>query len=119
MNKPQMVLATKGLRVAEEADGGDPSKFDPMSVLSNTKVSVSADEATINEPPIEEILMARTLWPESQKLYGHAFEVFCVAASHRGDCAASACKTKQEQYAAIIIWKIAVSEAFKDIDVAQ
>lgn len=89
-----MVLATKGLRTAEDEAGADPSTFDPMSVLSNTKISVSTEEAAISEPPIEEILMARTLWPESQKLYGHAFEVFCVAASHRGDCAASACKTK-------------------------
>lgn len=63
--------------------------------------------------------MARTLWPESQKLYGHAFEVYCVAASHKGDCAASACKTKQDSYAAVIIWKIAASQAFGDVNLQQ
>lgn len=54
--------------------------------------------------------MARTLWPESQKLYGHAMEVFCVAASHKGDCAASSCKAKSETYADIIIWQIISNE---------
>lgn len=55
--------------------------------------------------------MSRTLWPESQKLYGHAFEIFCLAASHKGDCAASACKAKQEKYSDIIIWQIIQNEA--------
>ncbi len=40
--------------------------------------------------------MSKTLWPESQKLYGHAHEVFCIATSHQGDMAASACKSKSE-----------------------
>jgi elongator complex protein 2 len=50
--------------------------------------------------------MTRTLWPEQQKLYGHAFEVFCLATSHKGDCAASACKAKEKLYADIIIWNL-------------
>jgi hypothetical protein len=37
-------------------------------------------------------------------------EVFCIAASPAGDCAASACKAKQESYAHIIIWKIVSTE---------
>ena len=50
--------------------------------------------------------MARTLWPEQQKLYGHVFEVFCVASSHKGDLAASACKAQENKYADIIIWDL-------------
>jgi elongator complex protein 2 len=50
--------------------------------------------------------MARTLWPEQQKLYGHVFEVFCIAASHSGEIAASACKAKEQKYADIIIWDL-------------
>ena len=30
--------------------------------------------------------------------------MFCIAASHRGDVAASACKAKETKYADIIIW---------------
>ena len=38
MNKPQILLANKGLRVNEEETGGVAEDFDPMSVLSNQKV---------------------------------------------------------------------------------
>ena len=50
--------------------------------------------------------MTRTLWPEQQKLYGHAYEIFAVATSHKGDCAASACKSKSKKYGDIIIWDL-------------
>ena len=109
MNKPQILLANKGMRVDEQETGGTGENFDPMSVLSNTKVSQVLNEIT--QPPVEDILMSRTLWPESQKLYGHAFEIFCMAMSHKGDYAASACKAKQEKYADIIIWKIIQDES--------
>jgi elongator complex protein 2 len=99
-------LANKGTRVNEEETGGMNENFDPVSVLTNTKLQESSLFKQIQSPPVEEILMARTLWPENQKLYGHAMEIFCVAASHNGDCAASSCKAKTEKYADIIIWQI-------------
>jgi len=77
--------------------------FDPVSVLTNTKIQTTL-LSTITLPPVEEVLMSTTLWPESQKLYGHAMEIYCVTASHKGDCAASSCKAKSEIYSDIIIW---------------
>jgi elongator complex protein 2 len=94
------------MRVDEEETGGVGENFDPISVLSNTKTKYQNTNQEIKEPPVEEVLMCKTLWPESQKLYGHAHEVLCIAASHLGDMAASACKSKSEQYTSIIIWKI-------------
>lgn len=96
MNKPQILLAKANMRVDEEETGGVGENFDPMSVLSNTKSTYQSMNKEIKEPPVEEILMSKTLWPESQKLYGHAHEVFCIATSHQGDMAASACKSKSE-----------------------
>ena len=102
MNKGVVLLANKGPRVNEEEEGGAGVDFDPITVLSNkNKVK---QLIKVEEPPVEDILMARTLWPEQQKLYGHVFEVFCVAATTKGDCAASACKAKEAKYAEIVIW---------------
>lgn len=102
MNKG-VIIDNKAPRVSEEeAAYGNPENFDPMSVLSNTKKAKNV--GSITEPPVEDQLMTHTLWPESQKLYGHAFEIFCITASHKGDCAASSCKAKQEMYSDIIIW---------------
>lgn len=105
MNKPAVLLANKGQRVDDDFEGGAGAEFDPVTVLSNKNKDKEILKA-ISEPPVEDILMARTLWPEQQKLYGHVFEVFCIAASHSGEIAASACKAKEQKYADIIIWDL-------------
>ncbi|XP_030766678.1 probable elongator complex protein 2 [Sitophilus oryzae] len=58
----------------------------------------------LSEPPTEEVLLQNTLWPEIQKLYGHGYEIFSLAASPDGKYLASACKSTKLQHAAIFIW---------------
>jgi hypothetical protein len=63
MNKgPNVILANKNLRVNDEEEGGVGEEFDPMTVLTN--VSKQKDIIQVSEPPVEDVLMARTLWPE-------------------------------------------------------
>lgn len=62
MNKAPILLANKGLRVNDEEEGGIGGEFDPMTVLTNA--NKQKDIIKVNEPPVEDILMARTLWPE-------------------------------------------------------
>ncbi|GBP43642.1 Probable elongator complex protein 2 [Eumeta japonica] len=55
----------------------------------------------LTEPPTEETLMAYTLWPEIQKLYGHGYEVYALAT--RNGILASACRAADAQHAAILV----------------
>lgn len=49
-------------------------------------------------------MIQNTLWPEIQKLYGHGYELYSLAADPLGKLLVSACRAQQTEHAAIIIW---------------
>lgn len=55
-------------------------------------------------PPLEEELIQHTLWPEAEKLYGHGYELFAMAATANGELLATACKSTSQEHAAVILW---------------
>ncbi|XP_031709814.1 elongator complex protein 2 isoform X1 [Anarrhichthys ocellatus] len=61
----------------------------------------------MTEPPPEDHLLQNTLWPEVQKLYGHGFEMFCLASDSARAVVASACKASKAEHAAILLWSTA------------
>ncbi|XP_021566802.1 elongator complex protein 2 isoform X5 [Carlito syrichta] len=68
---------------------------------------VAFQPSTFTEPPTEDHLLQNTLWPEVQKLYGHGYEIFCVACNNSKTLLASACKAAKKEHAAIILWNTA------------
>uniref|UniRef100_A0A1I8P377 Elongator complex protein 2 n=1 Tax=Stomoxys calcitrans TaxID=35570 RepID=A0A1I8P377_STOCA len=62
---------------------------------------------TMDAPPQEETLMQNTLWPEVQKLYGHGYEIYALAASSDSHLLASSCKSTNAEHAQIILWNTA------------
>jgi len=77
---------------------------------SNPKKSPFIDEpiifkpSFITEPPVEDMLVQNTLWPEVQKLYGHGFEIFSLASTSDGKVLASTCKATKQEFSEILIW---------------
>ncbi|TMW56195.1 hypothetical protein Poli38472_008843 [Pythium oligandrum] len=56
------------------------------------------------EIPVGDTLARKTLWPEQRKLYGHGNELLCVTSNHAGTVIASACKSREERFAAVWLW---------------
>ena len=53
------------------------------------------------------LFLQNTLWPETRKLYGHGYELLCVAASHSGSVLASAAKASLPVHAVLRLWSVA------------
>ncbi|KAJ3096939.1 Elongator subunit elp2 [Phlyctochytrium planicorne] len=104
-------LATPESLSADEKGEKVYSSSVPALGLSN-KAGASAEtgsennlvEIKIDSPPFEQFLMQHSLWPETNKLYGHAFELVCCASNHAGTLIASSSKATKAEYAAIRLW---------------
>ena len=58
----------------------------------------------LTAPPLEEFLIAHSVWPEVEKLYGPPYDVISVAASNSGSYLAASCFAKKPEHAQIILW---------------
>lgn len=120
----RMLHAVAGIGSADEAVVDEMPDAANMSALGlSNKATVEADEhddgaqgngdsttivplpLTHAHPPFEELLSRHTLWPELEKLYGHGYELSCLAASHDGGLVASACKASSLNHAVIRIFE--------------
>jgi elongator complex protein 2 len=80
------------------AEGGTGESEDLNQAPSTSSIS-------LNHPPFEESLSRSTLWPETEKLYGHGYEISCLAASHDGSLIASACRASSINHAVIRLFE--------------
>ncbi|KAI5862756.1 RNA polymerase II Elongator subunit [Durotheca rogersii] len=106
-NMPVLGLSNKAVdAVNDDQEGGrgedqiraagpdpDPDRMVRRSVLE------------IDHPPLEDSLSRHTLWPEIEKLYGHGYEISCLAVSHDGTLIASACKASSVNHAVIRLFE--------------
>jgi len=82
--KHALGLMNKEVKIVKDEDdegaGADPSSFNPDDILTNQQVVELPDEL-ISSPPSESYLMSKSMWPEKNKWYGHAYEIFTLATS--------------------------------------
>ncbi|KAM7206498.1 Elongator complex protein 2 [Naviculisporaceae sp. PSN 640] len=111
-NMPVLGLSNKAIDVMIDDDAdlsaqpgvdtgfsnSDREALDPASMVRKSALE-------IDHPPFEESLSRHTLWPEVEKLYGHGYEISCLAASHDGKLIASACKATSLNHAVIRLFE--------------
>ncbi|KAL5970109.1 Elongator complex protein 2 [Taenia solium] len=89
--QPALGLSNQAAVEEEEKESGDEEGRAPLS-----------DPLY---PPTESVLAEATLWIETDKLYGHSYEVFTLAAHPKGCLVASACKAAKQEFAQILLWR--------------
>ncbi|KAF3771252.1 WD40 repeat-like protein [Cryphonectria parasitica EP155] len=89
------------------AAAADASSTGATTVVINDPETANgvAVMAAPHRPPLEEALSRHTLWPEVEKLYGHGYEISCLAASHDGRLVASACRASSLNHAVIRLFE--------------
>ncbi|KAI0447526.1 WD40-repeat-containing domain protein [Xylaria telfairii] len=106
-NMPVLGLSNKAIEAVDDDVeinvSTNPETTDREALDPGTTVRKSALE--IDHPPFEDSLSRHTLWPETEKLYGHGYEISCLAVSHAGDLVASACKASSVNHAVIRLFE--------------
>jgi elongator complex protein 2 len=103
-NMPVLGLSNKAIEAVaddEEAlngDHNDREAIDPASVVHKSTLN-------LDQPPLEDHLSRHTLWPETEKLYGHGYEISCLATSYDGSIIATACKASSIDHAVIRLFE--------------
>nr|GAT54077.1 predicted protein [Mycena chlorophos] len=80
----------------------------PPLGLSNKAVAEvvvpAAGPSQIAQPPFEGELAATTLWPETEKIFGHGYESISLAASNSRCYIATACKASTAEHAVVRVY---------------
>ncbi|XP_071484227.1 elongator complex protein 2-like [Diadema antillarum] len=98
---PALGLSNKAVY---QGEGGMPTPDREINHPSEQYAEIYFAPVMLSRPPTEDHLLQNTLWPETQKLYGHGYEVFTVASRPDGKFVASACKAAKPEHAAILLW---------------
>ncbi|KAI2652782.1 Elongator complex protein 2 [Labeo rohita] len=89
---PALGLSNKAVFQGDLASQSPQQDSKDFNSLSDQYKESYFQPLKLTEPPTEDDLLQNTLWPEVQKLYGHGFEMFCLASDSAKTVVASACK---------------------------
>lgn len=102
-NIPVLGLSNKAIQAVEDdepennGDVDEHEAVDPASIIRKSTLD-------LNHPPYEDHLARHLLWPETEKLYGHGYEISAVATSHDGSFVATACRASSIDHAVIRLY---------------
>lgn len=102
-NIPVLGLSNKAIQTVgdddpvENGNADDREAVDPASIVRKSTLD-------FNHPPFEDHLARHLLWPETEKLYGHGYEISAVATSNDGSLVATACRASSIDHAVIRLY---------------
>lgn len=102
-NIPVLGLSNKAIQAVGEdeptgnEDEDEREAVDPASIVRKSTLE-------LDHPPFEDHLARHLLWPETEKLYGHGYEISAVAVSSDGSLVATACRASSIDHAVIRIY---------------
>jgi elongator complex protein 2 len=97
-NIPVLGLSNQAIQ-AVEGESVLAEETDETGTTGINRSIVSYDHA-----PLEDHLAKHLLWPETQKVYGHGYEISSVAVSHSGRLVSTACKASSIDHAVIRVY---------------
>ncbi|TID18505.1 WD40 repeat-like protein [Venturia nashicola] len=102
-NIPVLGLSNKAIEAVEDDEipvfiGDARDAPDPASIIHKSTLKIS-------RPPNEDHLARHMLWPETEKLYGHGYEISTVATNHDGKLIATSCRASSIDHAIIRIYE--------------
>ena len=100
---PVLGLSNKAVEVADQEHTHGNEHVEGQD--STEKASILFKQTSeMDHPPFEDHLARHLLWPETEKLYGHGYEISCVAASNDGSLVATACRASSIDHALIRLY---------------
>ena len=99
-NIPVLGLSNKAVEVSHEEHAHRDGHVEGQDSTENASVLT----LKIDHPPFEDHLARHLLWPETEKLYGHGYEISCVAVSNDGTLVATACRASSIDHALIRLY---------------
>ncbi|KAK8151136.1 elongator protein 2 [Phyllosticta citrichinensis] len=102
-NIPVLGLSNKAI----DTTAGDLEAANGEAEAAEDLAEKPTNGLSLTHPPLEEHLSRHLLWPEHEKLYGHGYEINCVAATHDGALVATSCRATSVDHAAIRLYETA------------
>lgn len=102
-NIPVLGLSNKAIQAVaddepiQNGDEDEQDAVDPTSIVRKSTLD-------FDHPPFEDQLARHLLWPETEKLYGHGYEISTVAVSNDGSLVATACRASSIDHAVIRLY---------------
>jgi elongator complex protein 2 len=102
-NIPVLGLSNKAIQAVDDDEPVDNGVEDEREAIDPASV-VRKSTLEFSHPPVEDLLARHLLWPETEKLYGHGYEISAVAVSRDGGLIATACKATAIDHAVIRLY---------------